>query len=295
MLLALLLGAASCRPRPAPPPVAAVQGWKPALFAAVGFAVPTREAFVHLAERANREGKPIACRRGSYALWTCGAGVQLWMQRDAAGSMIAMHPHYDGPSRLRAGVTRRVNRKGDGPLEGAFLAWAWPSPRDPNRGEHAMLFDSPAADLEEPARFPAVRGVQIAAFAREMNGYANDRAYERARNVKFGAEQFAPAGLFAVDGGIVPSPEASAIFAGHVVDGGHVTNPVSGEEFLWARVRTMGRVLDLVASPDCVKGKIRKRGVIEGTFWLSGRICDAQGRLSNSSPRAVRKGLTAWP
>ena len=59
---------------------------------------------------------------------------------------------------------------------------------------------------------------------------------------------------------------------GIVLDSSVLVNPATGRAFQWARVRTFGGELDLVADPEVVTGAFVTAGVVTGSFWLSGRV-----------------------
>jgi head-tail adaptor len=69
-----------------------------------------------------------------------------------------------------------------------------------------------------------------------------------------------------------------ALFTGRVLDTGELTNGWSGATFLWARVRTLGGEVDVVADPEIVTGDATVGGVAQGEFWMSGRLPSGQGR-----------------
>jgi hypothetical protein len=117
---------------------------------------------------------------------------------------------------------------------------------------------------------PAVTEVQLAAFAHTCACHADDEAFAASQDsdMRFAPESFIPSGTF--DDGDVAS--AIALFTGHVVETEELTNGWTGERFRWARVRTLGGEVDVVADPEIVEGTPIAGGVIEGTFWLSGQL-----------------------
>lgn len=65
---------------------------------------------------------------------------------------------------------------------------------------------------------------------------------------------------------------AHAMLTGHVVQTGVRVNELTGVGFRWASVVTLIGEIDVVADPAVVAGEPTPGGVVEGTFWLSGRI-----------------------
>src|SRR3989442_5905283 len=97
------------------------------------------------------------------------------------------------------------------------------------------------------------------------------------RSSNTGTNQMAPescmqSGLFLPGGEKIDPPKPEIMFCGTVQDTSQLTNPVTGQPFFWARVRTLGGELDVVADPTIVKGIIKKNGIIGSMCWLSGRI-----------------------
>jgi hypothetical protein len=114
--------------------------------------------------------------------------------------------------------------------------------------------------------------VELAAFAAEVTCYPSEPAFDAAQGdgqIKYAAESFIPSGLF-VDAG--EPPAAFAMFAGRILDAERRRNPYSDGEFWCACVRTLGGELDVVADPTTVTGEPRVGGIVQGSFWISGRL-----------------------
>ena len=70
-------------------------------------------------------------------------------------------------------------------------------------------------------------------------------------------------------------PRAEAVFSGHVLESGRRTNRLTGADFIWCLVETLGGVYDVVIDPELLPDVPRVGGVLQGSFWLSGRIAPA--------------------
>src|SRR5262245_8219168 len=92
-------------------------------------------------------------------------------------------------------------------------------------------------------------------------------------------------GLFTPDMESVEAPQAHGILTGRVIDTALRINPVTKSEFLWAKVQTFGGVFDVVADPLIVSGAVVEGGIIHGSFWLSGRLRNADGKMGLDSLR----------
>jgi hypothetical protein len=60
-----------------------------------------------------------------------------------------------------------------------------------------------------------------------------------------------------------------------------LTNPATRLQYFWARVRTYGGEIEVVASPEVVEGTLMQGGVINGLFWLSGRLSEHRQTENN--------------
>ena len=246
----------------------------PSHFSDIGFQVEAEEDFQQLALRAYDEGEALETGEGTYLRWSPGEGVELWLQLDLEDNIIVVNPHFTGSSLLRVGLTRRIDRSEETPLEGAFYAWANPQGNEPVSGDYPLVFDAPDYHLNSTLILPSIAEVQISAFAHELFSYESDEAYDAAQpgEFKFASESFIPSGTFTPEEGAIDPPLAEAIFTGHVLETLMITNPATDNEFIWAKVRTLGGEMDVVADPVLLNGPVVKGGVVSGSFWLSGRI-----------------------
>jgi hypothetical protein len=147
-----------------------------------------------------------------------------------------------------------------------------------------------ALELENvvEARAGALEGararVAVTAFAEQLETWPDEVAYDAAGagsdEPRFASRSFVPSGLFSAE---TPKrrffgrrreapPTAHAILTGVVREGRVRRNSVTGHEFSWARVETYGGVYDLVASPEDVPDGFEEGSVVQGTFWLIGRL-----------------------
>lgn len=243
----------------------------PSHFSAIGFPVKTREEFGDLALRAAEEGREIQMKQGFYACWSPGAGVQLWAQADPNRQLIGCNPHFSGPGRVPVAVTAALPSD-DYPLDGSFHAWAAPGEK-PEDGTYPFVFDAPDFRLAaEEDVYPRRAMVQVAAFAEELTCYPDETAFTQAKTGDrpgFAPESFIPSGLFVGEG---ERPRAAAVFTGRILHAERRANPVTGMEFYWLSVRSYGGVYDVVADPAFFQQPPVAGGIVQGSFWLSGRL-----------------------
>jgi hypothetical protein len=185
-----------------------------------------------------------------------------------------MNPHFSGDAVMRVGLTRRIEHEDFSPLDGAFYGWAGSSDDDPEDGIYPFVFDTPDYGLHSALPLPVVVNVQLAGFAHELQAFESEEQYRASQleEPRFASQSFFPSGLFVPDGESDTPPQAYAFFTGRVLQTALLTNPAPGGSFCWAQVRTLGGEVDVVADPEVIRGELTKDGVIQGTFWLSGRI-----------------------
>ncbi len=247
-------------------------------FSTMGFQVDSDEDFNRLARQAIEAGEEIKSPRGYYVRWAAGEGIELWVGGNERRELVACNPHFTGSSRMRVGVTE-VCCDAQTPLDGSLRAWADPETDDPESGAYPFPVDVPDFDLiRDRLSCPLIATMQIAAFADELECFADDAEFAASQDseMKLAAQSFIPSGLFlAVGNDAQPSaevPRTEVMFAGHVQQAELCTNPVTQLQFHYLSVRTLGGSYDVVADPEIVVGEPVVAGVVQGVFWLSGRI-----------------------
>ena len=237
----------------------------------IGFIAETEDEFLELHDQARRHGTAHSTPDGTYYRWSSGSGVELWAQVDPGDEGIGLVPHFDGTTRIQLGLASVIRREGDTALDGSLYAWA--EPVDGGRdGLFPVVFDQPDHRLS-PASFPSIAWVQLAAFAREpLSLFATEADYVAPHPLPPAVESFIPVGTFKENAVAKESPEAIAFFTGRILNAALRRNPHTGRPFYWLRVKTLGGEVDVVADPELVSATPVSGGVVQGTFWLSGRL-----------------------
>ena len=253
----------------------------------IGFDFTSDEEFSELAYQAYELGARLRVEQGVYLHWSPGEGVEIWGQLDHEETFIGLNPHFAGDSVMSVGLTARLERAEASVLDGAFHGWASPSGDNAESGHYPFVFDAPDFLLCDSVKLPSVIDVQIAAFAHELSAFESEEAYyaSQSEEPKFAAESFIPSGLFTPEMESVEPPQAHAILTGHILNTALRINPVTKSEFLWAKVQTFGGVFDVVADPLIVNGVVVEGGIIHGSFWLSGRLRNTEGKMRLDSLR----------
>ncbi len=242
-------------------------------FSSIGFPVSTTGDLADLAQRVAEDTQDHEVHAGRYLQWADASGAELWLQVDPDDELIGMAPHFRGPARLDVGLTARVHRDDDTVLDGAFHGWADPEGEVADSGLYPFVFDAPDFRRHASLSTPAVVAVQVAAFAHEVRLFASLAAFEDSERdvVRFASQAFVPSGLFGVTSAAGP-PEALALITGHVVATERKQNALSRRWFRWALVESLGGPFDVVIDEDLLTDAPTVGGVVQGSFWLSGRI-----------------------
>lgn len=252
-------------------------------FTTIGLPVGSVEDLAALVDRIAPSCRELPARRGRYLHWRDPSGAELWLQLSRDDELLGVHPHFDGATRTRVGLTSRV--AGENALEGGFHGWANPEADDVEAGDYPFVFDAPGFGQHGDARIPGVAEVQLSAFAHELEVFESVAAFEAAApegEVRFASQSFVPSGLFG------EAPEATAVFTGIVRRADRRTNEQTGRPFYWAEVDTLGVRVDVVVDPALVTTPPAPGHVVQGSFWLSGRLLDYPRRATRWWMRLAR-------
>ena len=242
------------------------------LFSCIGLGEDVK-VLTELAQRALREGSPLACDQGFYVRWPMGGSTELWVSLAGSGAsaqFVDVNPHVEAAVGMRVQITACLPAETKKGMGGLVVGWADPQPGGPNRGAYPFVFDAPDFGLLKLEPDQTVE-VGLAGFARSVEVYADDGESGLPMGaLKMAPESFLPSGLFVADGR--PTPRAEARLSGHVLAVELRRNDITGLDFWWARVRTLGGEVELVADPSTVKGTAEVGSIVGGDVWLSGRV-----------------------
>lgn len=247
---------------------------------AVGFPVNSDVEFNHYVAITQFNGQAIETSAGVYRRLVAGAGVELWLEEDGQGSATQMNPHFSGATRMRVRIVDRVATPRGNTVNHAFKAWADPEgDHEGQPGAYPFVFDSPDFHLYDSMELPSIEEVQIAAFAENVSVYRSEAELRAADTdgLQYAVEAFVPLHHFAPEGGMTI---AYAKISGRVIETRLIENQLTPESFCWARLRTYGGDVDMVADPALLERTPMEGDIVFGVFWLSGRI---PGRYADKS------------
>lgn len=246
-------------------------------FSDVGFVIGSSDKVLALA-RSMPAGTPVTTTpAGDYVRWSPGGGAELWFQRAPDLQLVGMNPHFDVETRTPVRLMARVDDPAH-PLDGGFHLWLAPEPidlddGDPGVGASPLFVDTPDMRVYDGIELPIDLDATIAAFAHTLELFGSE-AELRATGSMMAAESLIPSGLFFPGGPERVPATAEAIFHGTVEAAETRRNGASGREFIWARVRTYGARLEVVADPTLASRQPVVGDILGGTFWMSARFPD---------------------
>ncbi len=246
----------------------------PSHMSSIGFPVETEDDFLRFQTLAADNGRPLAASAGTYVRWRAGEGAELWVQVTPDNDIVGLNPHFDGESMLTVHVASRIRYPNEDGLDGAFYGWLVETAGDDLDADREVVFDAPDFALQESLDLPATLRVQLAAFAEELHVFADEATFAAAQppGLELAPESLIPVPSSDGEDSTAGPPEPRAFLAGRVLQTEPRINPATDEPFRWARLRTQGGEVDLVADPAVVPGELDAGAIVVGTCWLSGRI-----------------------
>ena len=241
----------------------------------IGFDVKSEEDFYMLAEKAYKKANPLEASNGTYFCYSDPSGAELWIQMNKKKKLIGANPHFNGSSKRKVCLTAELDGI-ESELDGAFHSWADPvETENPESGEYPFVFDVPDYKRIGPVKLPQYIEIQLSAFAQDLDYYESEQdfANDQEEETKWASKSFIPSGLFNPnDGKSKKPPEALGIFAGVIKDCAKKKNEMTGNEFQWLLVDTLGGDVDVVSDLKFFSKEPKAGGIVRGQFWLSGRL-----------------------
>jgi hypothetical protein len=244
----------------------------------IGFPTPDEQAVNEMIMHVLEFARPIECKQGFYLKFSDASGAEIYLQGNFDQELVGFNPHFAGTSRRKVGLTQKIERDSS-ELDGGFHAWANPfEEEDEISGEYPFVFDVPDFRMNEIENFPALRDIQLTAFAsNDFQIFSSEEAFydSQESELKYASKSFVPVGLFSFDENEnidlnVVRPIGK--LAGEIKAFDRRTNQLSGQDFYWFLVETLGGEVDIVADPKFVTEEPKQGGIISGQFWLSGKI-----------------------
>jgi hypothetical protein len=238
-------------------------------YRAVGFEVSNEQQFEELLDHVVEQGDEFAVEDGRMFCWSPVDGAQVWLLVDDDWNFRGCSPHFSGHSRVPLALTDMRSHLEF--WEGSAHAWVNPQSNEGDSGEYPLLFQIPDfyplnLSLQVPARVDA----QMAAFAHELDFFADaaEFAASQTGETKFASQFIIPSGLFAGE----DEPQPYGMFAGVIRRYERLVNPSYGIAFHHFEVETLGATFDVVAEDEFVSAAPTIGSILNGSFWMSGRV-----------------------
>jgi hypothetical protein len=215
--------------------------------------------------------------KGSYLCWRQDEsfGPEIWLQ-GIDGNIIALTPYFRGKSKATIALTKKIEDTEESPLYGLVHAYA--NPTDENEsGDYPFAFEMTCLQSYKFDDLPLVMDISLSAICQGYEYWDNEEAHASDLRSKapeepiMASESFIPTGLFTDEENPYPAP--IALLTGRILETKKIKNTQSGNEFYWALVQSYGISIDVVIDPYYVKKKLKKGGIISGSFYLSGDLC----------------------
>ncbi|HJQ33522.1 MAG TPA: hypothetical protein VJ866_15155 [Pyrinomonadaceae bacterium] len=246
----------------------------------VGFRDRGSEANFETLQQMREHGEVIDAAGAKYLKWAVGEGVELWSNFENGRPELLFSPYYAGEARMTVALIERSPRTKSMRADGAFLCRGcasaganWVAGRNP------FVFDALGFHRYDGLSLPRLHAVQLTAFAFQMTGYEDESEYDEAnppneKGYVWNYRHFIPAYLMRQRREDGELQDACARVSGFVRDAGLITNPLTGDDFCWARVATIGGEVDMVCSPDRLSGYLVKDGIAMASCYLFGRLIE---------------------
>jgi hypothetical protein len=248
----------------------------------IGFPVQNEQDVNVLITETIKYVESIRCPQGFYLIFADASGAEIYLQGNPDQELIGFNPHFDGKSKRKVGLTKKIERDSS-ELDGGFYAWAEPRNADvESSGEYPFVFDVPDFRTIGEIHFPKICDIQLTAFAsNDFKIFADEEEFRADENWnQMAVKSFIPSGLFLPDDEKteIEPPRPIGIFAGEIKEFELKTNKLSNENFYWFLVKTLGGEVDVVADAKLVPVEPQIGGIVNGQFWLSGKILNAETR-----------------
>ncbi|MBV8857981.1 MAG: hypothetical protein JOZ02_13695 [Acidobacteria bacterium] len=252
------------------------------IFAAcVGFPERGAASLLETYHRICERGTLVEAGGFKYLKWEAGERVELWTDVKDGKPEMLFKPFYAGETRMKVALIEKTLRRDEVVSDGAFLCRGkacegagWVA------GHNPFIFDAIDFHRYDSLSLPRVSTVQLTAFSFQLTGFEDEEAYEEAYPADadgycWDYKHFIPALICDPqrgEGGELQSAHAEV--SGYVNDTGIITNAVTGRDFCWARLDTVGGEVDVVCPPDRLSGYLVKGGIAASRCYLYGRVVE---------------------
>jgi hypothetical protein len=246
----------------------------------VGFRDRSAVATLKTLRQMREHGDVVATASMRYLKWSVGEKLELWTRFNDGEPGPLFFPYYAGESRMTVALLEKTPRRETLRADGAFFCRGGASAgAEWVAGRNPFVFDTLDYHRYDGLLLPRLNVVQLTAYAFEVNGYESEEEYDEAyppdeQGYCWDYQHFVPFCMAAPRGEDGELQEAGAELSGFVLDTAIITNPLTGFDFCWARVETVGGEVDVVCSPERLSGYLVVGGVAVTNGYLLGRLIE---------------------
>jgi len=246
----------------------------------VGFYDGDAVRHLEIFEQLCRHGGVVEAGGVKYLKWEVGERLELWTRLKDDKPEMLYFACYAGEARMKVALISKMPRRETTLSEGAFLCRGKASAgADWVAGRNPFIFDTPHYHTYDGLSLPRLSTVQLTGFAFRMNGFENEEEYDEAypadaEGYCWDYKHFLPALMYAPRAERGELQSASAEVSGWVLDTSIITNPLTGRDFCWAKLDTVGGEVDVVCAPERLSGFLVKGGLAAAECYLYGRLAD---------------------
>lgn len=246
----------------------------------VGFRDRSAAGTIETLRQMCEHGEVLETAGMTYLRWAVDERLELWASFNDGSFGPLFFPYYAGDSRMKVALLEKTPRRNPLRADGAFFCRGgasagahWVAGRNP------FVFDTLDYYRHDGLSLPRVQAVQLTAYAFEMAAYEGEEEYDEANppdehGYCWDYRHFVPVCTTTPRGEGGELQDACAEVSGYVRDTAIVTNPLTGLDFCWARVETVGGEVDVVCSPERLGGYLVTGGVAVTSCYLFGRLIE---------------------
>ena len=246
----------------------------------VGFRDRSAAGALEILQRMCEHGEVVEAAGMRYLKWAVGEKLELWARFNDGSFGPLFFPYYAGDSRMKVALLEKTHRRNPLRADGAFFCrGSGCAGADWVAGRNPFVFDTLDYYRHDGLSLPRLHAVQLTAYAFEMTGYESEDEYDEANPADeegycWDYRHFVPLCMSTPRGEEGELQDACAEVSGYVRDTAIITNPLTGGEFCWARVETIGGEVDVVCSPERLSGYLLAGGVAVTSCYLFGRLIE---------------------
>ena len=239
-------------------------------FQTLGFPVQDVDTFSLVATYALQEGHEIPFGSGVLTCWEIGDGLELWVESDQQGNLMALRPCFLGQSELEIELKERFS-----PEISSYYGLV---------GEKDVIFEVADYARQESLNLPSLEKIRLSAFSHGLKVFKSQEEYRatplrkppQAVDTSPEGYYFVCPELFEGEERFLAEPSSVCCFSGSVLDSELRVNAAFSNNYHWILVETLLGQLDVLAEASAFPEPLEEGQYIDGVFWLSGRVIESE-------------------